>query len=109
MRYKIAVSGAAEISHCEKTAAKKAEEVGKEIINHNGILITGATTGIPYYAAKGAKKANGIVIGVSPAASEKSHLRKYRLPIDNHDLIIYTGFEYAGRLLALKKRNQLEY
>ena len=101
MKYKIAVSGAAEIGHCEKMVERKAEEVGKEIIRHNGILITGATTGVPYYAAKGAKKVNGIVIGVSPAASEKSHLRKYRLPIDNHDLIIYTGFEYAGRNLFL--------
>ena len=65
------------------------------------VLVTGATIGIPYWAAKGAKEEGGIVIGLSPAASEAAHTKTYRLPTDYHDLIIYTGFEYSGRNLLL--------
>lgn len=103
MHYKVCVSGAAETGHCGENALEMAQEVGKEIVRHKGILVTGATTGIPYWAAKGAKQQGGTVFGISPAASEKSHVRKYRLPVDYHDLIMYTGFEYAGRNLLLTR------
>lgn len=103
LKYKICVSGAAETGHCPENALELAKEVGREIVRHNCILVTGATSGIPYWAAIGAKEENGIVIGLSPAASEKAHLKTYRLPIDYHDLIIYTGFEYAGRNLLLTR------
>lgn len=103
MRYKICVSGAAETGHCQKDALDKAKELGKEVIRQNGILITGATSGIPYWTAIGAKEEKGIVIGFSPAASLASHKKVYRLPTDYHDVIIYTGFEYAGRNLLLTR------
>jgi len=103
LKYKIAVSGAAETGHCGQKALELAKEMGRQIIRHNGVLVTGATSGIPYWAAIGAKEEGGIVIGLSPAASEKAHIRKYRLPTDFHDLIVYTGFEYAGRNLLLAR------
>jgi len=103
LKYKICVSGAAETELCSETALEKAKELGKEIVRHNGVLITGATTGIPYWAAIGAKEEGGISIGFSPAASEKAHIKKYRLPTDYFDLIVYTGFEYAGRNLLLTR------
>jgi len=102
-KYKICVSGAAEIDICNAKAKEMAEEVGKEIVKQGAILITGATTGIPYWAAVGAKKAKGFSIGFSPASTEKEHLRRYRLPIDKFDLIVYTGFDYTGRNLVLTK------
>ncbi|MBI2406167.1 MAG: LOG family protein [Candidatus Harrisonbacteria bacterium] len=43
------------------------------------------------------------MIGLSPAASEAAHLKTYRLPVDYHDLIIYTGFDYSGRNLLLTR------
>jgi hypothetical protein len=103
LKYKICVSGAAETEHCCEGTLEKAKEMGREIIRHNGVLVTGATSGAPYWAAIGAKEEGGIVIGLSPAASEKAHIKKYRLPTDYHDLIIYTGFEYAGRNLLLTR------
>ena len=103
MKYKISLSGAAETGHCQAGALEKAKEVGKEVVRQNGILITGATSGIPYWSAVGAKEEGGIVIGLSPAASEAAHKKSYRLPTDYHDLIIYTGFEYAGRNLFLTR------
>lgn len=101
LKYKICVSGAAETGHCEPDALEKAEAVGAAIAKRGLVLVTGATTGIPYWSAKGAKLAGGIVIGLSPAASKLAHLKSYRLPVDYHDLIVYTGFEYAGRNLLL--------
>jgi len=103
LKYKICVSGAAETGHCSECALDLAKEIGREIVRHNGILVTGATSGIPYWAAIGAKEEGGIVIGFSPAASEKAHIRTYHLPTDYHDLIVYTGFEYAGRNLLLTR------
>ena len=103
MKYKICVSGAAETGHCSADALEKAEQLGREIAKAGIVLMTGATTGIPYWSAKGAKEEGGIVIGLSPAASEIAHIKTYRLPLDYHDLIIYTGFEYAGRNLLLTR------
>lgn len=101
LKYKICVSGSADTFHCLPGALDKAKELGRQIVFHGGVLVTGATTGIPYWAAIGAKEAGGIVIGISPAASELEHVKKYRLPVDYHDLIMYTGFEYSGRNLLL--------
>jgi hypothetical protein len=103
LKYKICVSGAADTSNCPENALEMAEKLGQEIIWHNGIVVTGATTGMPYWAAKGAKMAGGISIGLSPAASEIAHIKKYRLPVDYFDVIIYTGFNYAGRNLLLTR------
>jgi len=100
-KYKICVSGAAETGHCGPDAFEKAEELGKEIVRHDAVLVTGATTGFPYWSAKGAKSEGGIVLGVSPAATEKEHVNVFKLPTDYHDLIIYTGFNYSGRNLFL--------
>ena len=101
MKYKICVSGAAETGHCSDKALEQAKEVGREIVRQDGILVTGATTGIPYWAAIGAKEEGGMSIGLSPAASEKDHVKAYKLPIDYFDMIIYTGFNYSGRNLFL--------
>jgi len=103
LKYKICVSGAAETGHCQDNGLELSKEVGRQVIKQGGVLVTGATTGIPYWAAIGAKEENGIVIGLSPAASERAHLKKYRLPTDFHDLIIYTGFAYSGRNLLLTR------
>ena len=101
LKYKICVSGAAETELCSEDTLELAKEVGREIVRQNGIVVTGATTGIPYFAAIGAKEEGGISLGISPAASEIAHVKSYKLPIDYYDLIIYTGFEYSGRNLLL--------
>ncbi|MEK7195129.1 MAG: hypothetical protein AAB655_00345 [Patescibacteria group bacterium] len=103
LKYKVCVSGSADTTHCDPSAVEKAREMGKLVAEHNMILITGATTGIPYWAAKGAKEAGGMVIGVSPAASKAAHVKSYRLPLDYHDVIVYTGFDYSGRNLLLAR------
>ncbi len=103
LKYKICVSGAAETGGCSPDAIAKAEEVGACIAKAGMVLVTGATNGIPYWAAKGAKEAGGFVIGFSPASSEAAHIKTYHLPTDYHDLIVYTGFDYDGRDLIVTR------
>lgn len=102
-KYKICVSGAAETEHCAENTLELAKDLGREIVRQGLVLVTGATTGIPYWAAIGAKEEGGMSIGVSPAVSEKEHMRVYKLPTDYFDIIIYTGFDYAGRNLLLTR------
>jgi uncharacterized protein (TIGR00725 family) len=103
LKYKVCVSGSAEAQHCPPGTIEKATEIGRLIAQAGMVLVTGATTGMPYYAAKGAKEAGGIVIGLSPAESKAAHVKVYHLPLDYHDLIIYTGFGYSGRNLLLTR------
>jgi len=85
------------------TDREKAKELGKEIVRQGGVLVTGATTGFPMWAAMGAKEVGGLSIGFSPAATEKEHVEVYKLPLDYMDLVIYTGFGYPGRDLLLTR------
>lgn len=103
LKYKICVSGAAETGHCAPDALDKTKILGAEVARQGAVLVTGATTGAPYWAAIGAKDAGGFVVGLSPAGSEVEHAKKYKLPLDYHDIIIYTGFGYAGRNLLLTR------
>lgn len=101
-KYKICVSGGEEGKAAEK-AYPLARQVGKEIAKRGHILVTGATSGVPYEAAKEAKKAGGANIGFSPAGSEVEHRKKYHLPADAKvfDHIIYAEFGYTGRNLLM--------
>lgn len=103
LKFKICVSGAAETAHCKTDAMEKATALGREIATRNGVLINGATTGFPLWAARGAKEAGGFVVGVSPASSEKEHVVQYNLPLEYTDIILYTGFGYSGRNLLLTR------
>jgi hypothetical protein len=100
LRYSICVSGAAS-GDTVTTAALLAREVGAAIGRSGHVVTTGATVGLPYYAALGAKEAGGTSIGFSPAVSLREHLRKYRLPSSCFDFINFTGLNYVGRDLYL--------
>ena len=103
LRLKLCVSGAAETGHCGSAVLEKAKALGREIVNHKAVLVTGATTGFPLWAAMGAKEAGGMSVGLSPASSEAEHLETYGLPVDYLDLIVYTGFGFSGRNLLLTR------
>ena len=100
LRYSICVSGAA-AGDTVIAARDKAIELGRAIGRSGHILTTGATVGLPYFAAFGAKEVGGTSVGFSPASSLREHLRKYRLPHDVFDFINFTGMNYVGRDLYL--------
>ncbi len=102
-KIKICVSGAAETGHCGLDAYEMSKEMGRQIVRQGAVLITGATTGIPLYAAVGAKEEGGFSVGFSPAASEREHVEVFRLPLDYMDIVVYTGFGFPGRDLLLTR------
>ncbi len=103
MKIKLCVSGAAETGHCGPDTLEVAKELGREVIRHKAVLVTGATTGFPLWSAMGAKEEGGISIGISPASTEREHVEKYGLPLEYLDLIIFTGAGYSGRNLQLTR------
>ena len=95
--YQICVSGAAKGESVEEGHALAAK-LGEAIARAGHSLLTGATIGLPNYAAEAYKKAGGTMsVGISPAASKIEHVMKYRLPTKAYDTILYTGLHYAGR------------
>lgn len=102
-KYNIVVSGAARISHCCNNIVEISKKVGEEVAKNNCVLITGATTGVPYFAALGCKRVGGFNVGFSPATSENSHIKTYKLPTKPFDVMIYTGADYVGRNVIMTK------
>ena len=96
MKFSICVSGAAG-GKTVKGSKLLAGQVGAEIARQGHIITTGATVGLPYYAAKAAHNAGGTSIGFSPASNIRGHLRRYRLPINVFNFINFTGMDYLGR------------
>ena len=100
---KIGVSSTADGSFLKQEAYDIAKDLGKEIVDQGGILVTGASSGFPYWAAQGAKQAGGLSIGYSPAISPKEHTELYKLPLDYMDVISFTGFGFPGRDLIFTR------
>ena len=94
---KIGISGSADLTYNSLDTFEIAKSVGREVALHGGIVVTGATTGFPMYAAMGAKDECGLSIGFSPAMTELEHIKEYQLPREYMDMIVYTGFGYMGR------------
>jgi uncharacterized protein (TIGR00725 family) len=95
--YQICVSGAAKGRSVEE-GKQLAMDAGKAIARHGHSLMSGATIGLPNYAAEAYKAAGGgMSVGISPAASKIEHVIKYRLPTEAYDTILYTGLHYVGR------------
>ena len=96
MKYQICVSGAA-AGDTVHPAHQLAFDLGKAIAERGKTLITGATVGLPWYAAQGAfsvEGKRGVSIGFSPASSFREHVAVYKLPTVEFDYINFTGMAY---------------
>lgn len=99
MRYQICVSGAAS-GGTVQSSHQLAYDLGKAIAEQGKTLLTGATVGLPHYAAMGfmsVPDSHGVSVGFSPATSFREHVATYRLPTKEFDYINFTGMEYVGR------------
>src|SRR4051812_949861 len=99
MRYQICVSGAAS-GGTVGASHELAYQLGQAIAKQGKTLLTGATVGLPHYAAMGFMEvpdAHGVSVGFSPATSFREHVSTYRLPTKEFDYINFTGMEYVGR------------
>jgi len=96
MRLKIGVMGSA-TGNLLRQHKDVAYALGRAIAENDCVTITGACPGLPLEAAKGAKEAGGLVVGISPGLSEWEHVRKYQSPTEYHDVLIFTGSGLMGR------------
>jgi uncharacterized protein (TIGR00725 family) len=96
MKIAIGLMGSSSIT--DPTIERNAFLIGEYVAKAGAVLITGATTGLPFAGARGATQAGGEVIGFSPAFSAQEHQRS-GLPVTDHDLLIYTGLTSKGRNL----------
>jgi hypothetical protein len=99
VRYQICVSGAAS-GDTVSASHQLAFDLGKSIAEAGMTLTTGATVGLPWFAAQGAysvKNREGVSVGFSPASSFREHVAVYKLPTVEFDYINFTGMAYVGR------------
>jgi len=80
-------------SECDEHALSIAEELGEEIAKKGVTLVCGGMGGIMKAACKGAKKQNGVTVGIIPFL-EKELANEYV------DIVIPTGFGYARNFLV---------
>lgn len=103
LKVKICVSGTADTSSFNDNILEIGKTLGAEIARQGAVIVTGATTGFPLWAARGAKEAGGFSIGLSPAETEEKHVKDWELPLEYMDVIIYTGQGYPGRDILLTR------
>lgn len=103
--YQICVSGAA-AGETVEASKHLAQRLGEAIAKNQHTMLTGATIGLPYHAALGAKKAGGLSIGFSPAGTYREHVNTYKLPTDAFDFINFTGMDYVGRDVHLVRSSE---
>jgi len=72
-------------------------ELGRQIAQHNCIIITGACPGLPHEAVLGAKEFGGLAIGISPGLALQEHIDRYHSPYEEYDALIFTGSGLMGR------------
>lgn len=98
MKKKIGVMGSASGPTVRDPAVlDKARTLGEAIARNGCILITGACPGLPDRAAEGARAAGGFVFGISPAFSRQEHLEIYGSPIEQYDMILFSGLGLMER------------
>jgi len=100
MKIKVGVMGSAGDAGTP-ALREKAIALGQAIANREVILLTGATTGVVYGTGKAASDAGAFHLGISPAGDEREHVKRYRLPLDACQAIVYTGFGLKGRNVVL--------
>lgn len=92
MKFRIGVIG--RDGKIPKKIEKISERVGEEIAKNNAILICGGHGGVMEASCRGAKKFNGLTIGILPSL-EKNSANKYV------DVAITTSLGYGRNLLVV--------
>jgi len=82
-------------SRTSPETSKLAEQVGKEIAKAGAVLVCGGLKGVMEKAAKGAKSAAGVTIGVLPG-SRREEANPYI------DIPVITGMGYARNKIVVK-------
>jgi predicted Rossmann-fold nucleotide-binding protein len=106
MKHKIGVFGSGGGSVSDEVIQDAAMRLGAELgaRSNEVIVITGACTGLPYFAAQQASKAGTDVWGFSPVLN----MQEQRQFTPNDNLDIYTKLEFIPEEIAASLKNQRE-
>jgi len=85
---------------CSLKTKKLAEEVGKEIARRGATLICGGLGGVMEAAAKGAKMAGGLTVGIIPG-SNPEEANPYI------DVVVVTGMSYARNIIVVRSSDAI--
>ena len=96
MRIKVGVMGAAG-GKMTKFAKEQSYLLGRAIAEAGCVLMTGGCPGLPLEAARGAKYAGGLTVGISPGLNLHEHSVLYKSPTEYMDMLIFTGAGLMGR------------
>jgi uncharacterized protein (TIGR00725 family) len=97
---KVGVMGSAEEASSSRIN-EVTRDLGRAIASRKLILLTGATSGLIHLVGKTARDAGAFHIGISPAKNQREHIKRYQLPTDACDAVVYTGFGLKGRNVVL--------
>jgi len=100
MKKKKVLIGVIGAGKCSKKVFSLAEEVGQEIAKAGAILVCGGLGGVMEGAAKGAKEAKGITIGILPG-DQKEEANPYI------DISIVTGIGEARNLVVVRSSDAI--
>jgi uncharacterized protein (TIGR00725 family) len=85
---------------CNQDICDLAYEVGRHIALHDGILVCGGLEGVMAAAAKGAREAGGLTVGILPGTSHESANPDIVIPIP-------TGLDHARNVLVVRASHGL--
>lgn len=100
MRIKIGVMASAEAEVAVRLRPQ-IEQLAAAIAQRDGLLLTGATTGVPDAVSRAVRQLGRFTVGISPAHNIHEHKQRYGLPSDGCDALIFTGFGLKGRNVIL--------
>lgn len=104
MKIKVGVMGSAAEASPDGAGEElraKAEALGRATAARGCVTLTGGTTGLPHAAGAAAHRAGGLHVGISPASDAREHVERYGLPLEETDVLVYTGFGLKGRNVVL--------
>ena len=90
-RIHIAVSGA---GTCSEPVLQLAEEVGRQIARHDAVLVCGGLGGVMEAAARGARDAGGLTVGILPTYDSRTGNQWL-------DVVIPSGLGHARNVLVV--------
>ena len=85
---------------CSPQVQRLAEEVGREIAKRGAVLVCGGLGGVMEGAARGAKLAGGLTVGILPG-SDACKANPYI------DVVIVTGMSYARNIIVVRSSDVL--
>jgi len=85
---------------CSLKMKKLAEEVGREIARRGATLVCGGLGGVMEAAAKGAKEAGGLTVGILPGF-HSGEANPYI------DVVVVTGMSYARNIIVVRSSDAL--